>query len=54
MLKQLIEPLLMIGLLSPITTRAEVYNALCHAGQTSSENENSTAEFLNCQIFHSD
>ncbi len=48
MLKQLIEPLLMIGLLSPITTRAEIYNDLCHVGQISCENENSTAGFLNC------
>ena len=50
MTKLLISPLLIIGLLSPIATKAEVYNALCDISQTTSIKDDSIIEVTNCQI----
>ncbi len=49
MVKPLIFPLLIVGLLSPIATKAEVYNALCDINQSSSKNDDSSIEVSNCQ-----
>ncbi len=50
MAKLWISPLLIIGLLSPIATKAEVYNALCDVSQSTSSNDNSSIEVSNCLI----
>ena len=50
MSKLLITPLLIVGLLSPVATRAEVYNALCDVTQSSSNNDDESIEGSNCQI----
>ena len=48
--KLLISPLLILGLLSPIVTKAEVYNALCDVSQSTISKDNSSIEVANCQI----
>ena len=48
--KLLISPLLILGLLSPVSSKAEVYNALCDVNQTTSSNDDSSIEVSNCQI----
>ena len=50
MAKLLISPLLIVGLLSPVATNAEVYNALCDVSQFTSSNDNSSIEVSNCLI----
>lgn len=50
MVKLLISPLLIVGLLSPVATKAEVYNALCDVDQSTSSNDDSNLEVSNCQI----
>ena len=50
MSKLLITPLLIVGLLSPIATKAEVYNALCELSQSISCGDDSRNEFSECQI----
>ena len=50
MVKLLISPLLIVGLLSPVATKAEVYNALCDIDQSTSSNDDSSIEVSNCQI----
>ena len=50
MSKLLVTPLLIVGLLSPVATRAEVYNALCDVTQSSSNDANESIEVSNCQI----
>ena len=50
MAKRLISPLLIVGLLSSIATKAEVYNALCDVGQSTSSKNDSSIEVSNCQI----
>ena len=50
MAKLLISPLLILGLLSPAATKAEVYNALCDVNQSNSNNNDSSIEVSNCQI----
>ena len=50
MAKLLISPLLILGLLSPITAKAEVYNALCDISQSTLTNDDSSIEVSNCQI----
>ena len=54
MSKFLISPLLILGLLSPIATKAEVYNALCDESTSSSSNDESSIVVSNCQITISD
>ena len=46
----LISPLLILGLLFPVATKAEVYNALCDVSQSTSINYDSSIEVSNCQI----
>ena len=48
--KLLISPLLILGFLSPVSSKAEVYNALCDINQTSSSNDDSSIEVSNCHI----
>ena len=48
--KLLITPLLIVGLLSPVSSKAEVYNALCDVNQSTSRNDDSSIEVSNCQI----
>ena len=48
--KLLISPLLILGLLSPVSSKAEVYNALCDVKQTTSSHDDSSIEVSNCQI----
>tara|TARA_B100000579_G_scaffold68636_1_gene51573 strand:- start:466 stop:1020 length:555 start_codon:yes stop_codon:yes gene_type:complete len=50
MVKLLISPLLIVGLLSPVAMKAEVYNALCDVGQSTSSSNDSSIEVSNCQI----
>ena len=50
MVKLLISPLLIVGLLSPVATKAEVYNALCDIDQSTSSNDDSSIEVSNCLI----
>ena len=50
MSKLLITPLLIVGLLSPIAIKAEVYNALCDVSQSSSTDDDASIEVSNCQI----
>ena len=50
MVKLLISPLLIVGLLSPVATKAELYNALCDIDQSTSSNDDSSIEVSNCQI----
>jgi len=50
MSKLLITPLLIVGLISPVATKAEVYNALFDIGQSSSSNDDASIEVSNCQI----
>ncbi len=50
MVKLLISPLLIVGLLSSVATKAEVYNALCDIDQSTSSNDDSSIEVSNCQI----
>ena len=50
MAKLLISPLLIVGLLSPVATKAEVYNALCDVSQPISSYDDSSVEVSNCQI----
>ena len=50
MSKLLFTPLLIIGLLSPVATKAEVYNAFCDVRQSTSSNDDSSIEVSNCQI----
>ena len=55
MVKLLISPLLIVGLLSPVATKAEVYNALCDIDQSTSSIDDlsiddSSIEVSNCQI----
>ena len=48
--KPLISPLIIIGLLSPIATKAEVYNALCPEINSSLSQDDSTIVVSNCRI----
>ena len=41
MAKLLISPFLIVGLLSPVTTKAYVNNALCDVSQSTSSNDDS-------------
>ena len=50
MAKQIISPLLIVGLFSPIATKAEVYNALCDVSQSTSSKDDSSIEVFDCQI----
>ncbi len=50
MAKLLISPLLIFGLLSPVATNAEVYNALCDVSQSTSSDDGASIEVSNCQI----
>ncbi len=50
MSKLLMIPLLILGLLCPVATKAEVYSALCDVGQSSSIKDDKSIEVLNCQI----
>ncbi len=50
MAKLLISPLLIVGLLSPVAAKSEVYNALCDVSQSTSIKDDSTIEVTNCQI----
>ena len=50
MIKRLISPLLIVGLLSPVATKAQVYNALCDVSQTTSRKDDSNIEVVNGQI----
>tara|TARA_Y100001968_G_C19371899_1_gene725539 strand:+ start:946 stop:1500 length:555 start_codon:yes stop_codon:yes gene_type:complete len=50
MSKLLISHLLIIGLLSPVATKAEVYDALCDANHSSLGYDDSTIEVSNCKI----
>ena len=50
MSKLLITPLVIVALLSPVTTKAEVYNALCDVGKSSSSNDDTSIEVSNCHI----
>ena len=50
MAKLLISPFLILGLLSPVATKAQVYNALCDVSQSTSSNYDSSIEVSNCQI----
>ena len=50
MVKRLIYNLPRIGLLSPVSMKADVYNALCDVGHSTSINENSSIEVMNCKI----
>ena len=50
MVKLLISPLLIVGLFSPITTKAEVYSALCDVSQSTSSIDDSRIEVSECQI----
>ncbi len=45
----LISPLLNEGLLSPVSMKADVYNALCNVSQSTSGNDDSIIEVANCQ-----
>ena len=48
--KLLISPLLIVGLLSPLATKAEVYNGLCDVIESTSSKDVSSIEVTNCQI----
>ena len=48
MSKLLITPLLIVGLLSPIATKAEIYNALCDVSQFSSSDDDVSIEVSIC------
>ena len=55
MVNLLISPLLIVGLLSPIATKVEVYNALCDVSHSTSSNDDlnkydSSIYVINCQI----
>ena len=50
MVKLLISPLRIVGLLSSVATRAEAYNALCDVGQSTLVNNDSSIEVSDCQI----
>ena len=50
MVKLLISPLLILGLFSPVATKAEVYNALCDVNQSTSSVDDSSIEVSECQI----
>ena len=50
MVKLLISPLLIVGLLSPVATKAEVYNTFCDVSQSTSRDDDSSIEVSNCQI----
>ncbi len=50
MAKLLISPLLIVGLLSPIGAKAQVYNALCDVSQSTLSKDDSSIEVINCQI----
>ena len=50
MVKLVISPLLILGLLSPVATKAEVYNALCDVSQSTLSNDDSSIEVSSCQI----
>ncbi len=50
MVKLLISPFLIVGLLTPISTKAEVYNALCDVSQSTIASDDSSIEVINCQI----
>jgi len=50
MAKLLISPLIILGLLSPVSTNAEVYNALCDVNQSTSSHDDSNIEVSNCHI----
>ncbi len=50
MVKQLISPLLILGLFSPVATNAEVYNALCDVSKSTSSDDGSSIEVSECQI----
>ena len=50
MVKLLISPLLILGLFSTLATKAEVYNALCDVGQSTSGGDDSSIEVSECQI----
>ena len=45
-----ISSLLITGLIAPISSNAEVYNALCDENNNSSNTDNSTIQVVNCQI----
>ena len=50
MVKLLISPLLILGFLSPVATKAEVYDALCDVSQSTSSVDDSSIEVSECQI----
>ena len=50
MAKLLVSPLLIVGLLSPLSTKAEVYNAFCDVSQSTSSGDDSGIEVSNYQI----
>ena len=50
MAKLLISPLIIVGLLCPFATKAEVYNALCDVSKPTSSNDDLSIEVSNCQI----
>ena len=54
MSKLLITPLLIVGLLSPIATKAEIYNALCDVSQSTSSDDDASIKVSNCQITFSE
>ena len=48
MAKLLISTLLIVGLLFPVATKAEVYNTLCDVSHSTSGNNDSNLEVSNC------
>tara|TARA_B100001996_G_C18427054_1_gene503031 strand:+ start:125 stop:679 length:555 start_codon:yes stop_codon:yes gene_type:complete len=54
MSKLLIIPLLIVGLLSPIATKAEIYNALCDVSQSTSSDDDASIKVSKCQITFSE
>jgi hypothetical protein len=50
MARRLISSLLIVGLLSPVAIKAEVYNVLCDVSQSTSSNDDTSTEVSNCQI----
>ena len=50
MAKLFISPILIVGLLSPLATKAEVYDALCDVSKSTSTQDDSGIEVNNCKI----
>ena len=50
MSKLLNTPLLIVGLLAPIATKAEIYDALCDVSQLTPNDDDASIKVSNCQI----